>query len=246
MPRVERAHKMVMPADNNCPPINLRRRFIIALLVGASCSIGYLGINALTSTFVPHDVMSEWDRSIPFVAEWVWVYSLNIPMPLALVFLVRRDEDLLEIIGGFLTVFLIGATVFFVYPVSAAELRAPVDDATLSRAFVGFYYWMDGHANCLPSMHVAYSLYAGFWGFARFERPWRAIYLAVGVAISVSTVLVKQHYVIDVLAGAALGGGIAALQLSGKGCFSRWLPAGLTAFISACSSETEQRSSSSS
>jgi membrane-associated phospholipid phosphatase len=218
-------------------PTNVRRRFVVALVVGITCSIAYLVVNAVTSTFAFHDVMTEWDRSIPFVPEWVWVYSLNIPMPLMLVVWIPRDEDLVKIVGGFLTILMIGLTVFILYPVSASALRPDVDSSTWSRAFTGFYYWFDGEANCLPSMHVAYSFFAGLWGLARFRRPWGIAYLGLGLAICVSTLLVKQHFIIDVVTGMVLGGTVVGLQLAGTRRFCRFLPTSLAPFISTSPSE---------
>jgi membrane-associated phospholipid phosphatase len=65
---------------------------------------------------------------------------------------------------------------------------------------------LDGPRCTFPSLHVATAvlLYLGL----RDQVPrWRWPLLALAVAIAVSTVLVKQHFVVDVLGGALLAVG---------------------------------------
>jgi membrane-associated phospholipid phosphatase len=62
-----------------------------------------------------------------------------------------------------------------------------------------FWRWFDAPNNCLPSLHAANCLL-----FIRFNwhRSHRWLSTAIAIAIIASTVLVKQHYVADVVAGA--------------------------------------------
>jgi membrane-associated phospholipid phosphatase len=58
--------------------------------------------------------------------------------------------------------------------------------------------WFDAPNNCFPSLHVSNSLLLIHFNW---RRPHRILYAAGSVAIIASTVLVKQHYVVDVLGG---------------------------------------------
>lgn len=64
-----------------------------------------------------------------------------------------------------------------------------------------FWRWFDAPNNCLPSLHTANALL--FIEF-NWKRPARGVHTAIALAIVASTVLVKQHYVLDVAAGAAV------------------------------------------
>jgi len=68
-------------------------------------------------------------------------------------------------------------------------------------------YATDTNTNVCPSLHVVGTLGAMF-AMWRIQIPhnrfWRAAYMALGVVISISTVFVKQHSVLDVLVGIAV------------------------------------------
>jgi membrane-associated phospholipid phosphatase len=69
---------------------------------------------------------------------------------------------------------------------------------------VSFYFWMDHPYNLFPSMHLAASFFAAFYCLSRGRIiGWTAMAMAVIVAVSV--VLLKQHYIMDVVAGFLVG-----------------------------------------
>ena len=73
----------------------------------------------------------------------------------------------------------------------------------LFHSMLALEWAVDGPRNTFPSLHVgiAVLLYLGL----RDEAPrWRLPLLLLAVGVSVSTVLVKQHFVADVLGGAVL------------------------------------------
>jgi membrane-associated phospholipid phosphatase len=77
---------------------------------------------------------------------------------------------------------------------------------------VALEYRLDEPYNLFPSLHVAISWLA--WLACRDRVRPRALFLAVVVAISISTVFVKQHYIVDVVAGVALA--VAAWAAAGR------------------------------
>jgi membrane-associated phospholipid phosphatase len=82
---------------------------------------------------------------------------------------------------------------------------------------------IDAAGNACPSMHVAISMFTVVWvehvlRGARAPALLRLLNLAWFLAIAWSTLAVKQHVALDVLAGAALGAVFAAASL-------RWRPA---------------------
>lgn len=97
--------------------------------------------------------------------------------------------------------------VYIIYP-TCQNLRPESfpRDNFLTRFAAGFYDF-DTNTNVCPSLHVigSYAVAVGAWDSRRFKAPgWKIAYFAVATLISVSTVFVKQHSVIDVIAAVAV------------------------------------------
>ncbi len=149
------------------------------------------------------------DDAIPFIPQFIYAYVTWYPYLLipAVVFLLREDgaaftRYALFIIIGFSASLLICA----IWPNCQLLRPDAVDTKTLSGVLVSAIYAADTPTNVLPSMHVV-----GCIGViaACFDRPylrkWRGAMVVWGVLISASTVFVKQHSLLDVYAGLALG-----------------------------------------
>ena len=94
--------------------------------------------------------------------------------------------------------------IYLIYP-TAQELRPEVfpRDNVFTR-FLEWFYTFDTNTNVNPSLHVIGSfavMYAG-WHSERFSsRGWKAAFTVTALLISISTVFVKQHSIIDVISG---------------------------------------------
>lgn len=97
--------------------------------------------------------------------------------------------------------------VFFLFP-TAQTLRPAVfpRDDLLTRLTAAFYAF-DTSTNVCPSLHVVGSLAVLFaaWDCPRFQtRSWRLAFAVSAGLISISTVFLKQHSVLDLLAALLL------------------------------------------
>lgn len=113
---------------------------------------------------------------------------------------------------------LAGLVVFYFWPTAVAPLTPGVS------SFPGFALMqgIDAAGNACPSMHVAIAAFSaiGLEDLLRTVRAPRALRVANLVwfaAIAYSTLAIKQHVAVDVLAGAVLGGAFA-------GAWLRWRP----------------------
>ena len=91
--------------------------------------------------------------------------------------------------------------VYLIYP-TCQNLRPETfaRDNVLTRLMTAFYAF-DTNTNVCPSLHVVGSMAVAFaaWDTPRFRTPeWRTVFMATALLISVSTVFVKQHSVVDV------------------------------------------------
>ena len=142
------------------------------------------------------------DRAIPFYPAASFVYLCVSPMLMAAPFVFRTPERLLPFGAAIFVELLVALVVYYFVP---AEVPPVAYDTS---GLVGGAMWLadtinlDG--NTLPSLHVALVVTAA-WGYGPFLRPawrWAAYALALGVAVS--TLLTRQHVVMDVVTGAAL------------------------------------------
>ena len=115
---------------------------------------------------------------------------------------------------GTLTISVIGLGLFMVWPTATPPfaLAGPVP---LSMQFLRD---VDLAANACPSMHVAFAVFTALW-LARLLREMhtglalQALSAVWCVGILYSTLATRQHVLLDVLAGAALGAAVAGLNL---------------------------------
>ena len=223
-PLVPKSGTLDNPTDSTLTTLH---RFGVALLVGACLAFAYLAINQISSK-LPYDVdvLTSMDHAIPFVPEWVWIYTLNIPMPLTLIIVITQAERLLELIGGYVVIFSIAALTFLVLPVHSDVLRPDLtlEAPSLSLQMVSYYYALDKVGNCMPSLHVAYSVYAGWWGIRLMPARWGYPYALVGVLITLSTMFVKQHLIADVVSAIGIAGAVYLLQAHRGVSMRRFVP----------------------
>lgn len=154
------------------------------------------------------------DRLFPFRPEALalyvslWVY---VSLPPALV---RTFHELLSIGIATAVMSVIGLVIFLLWPTSVPVF--PVD--TTQNAALSLLRGVDLSANACPSLHVAFAVYSGVW-MARLlrevnsPRAVRVINWLWCVGIVYSTLATRQHVVLDVIAGAPLGGVVAAVHL---------------------------------
>jgi membrane-associated phospholipid phosphatase len=132
--------------------------------------------------------------------------------------LMRAPGTTAQFVKAFVTLIAAGTIVHWLYPtVYPRDLYpCPVGIDPITRATLDAFRVVDAPASCLPSLHVAASYLAVFacWSQARRGR-WMLLGWATGIAAA--TLTVKQHYVVDLLAGVALAGAVWFV-------FYRWLP----------------------
>lgn len=158
------------------------------------------------------------DRWIPFQPPMLIAYfSLWFYVGVAPGFLWRFKE--LVVYGLWsVALCLCGLAFFYLWPTAVPTLMRSTTD------FPGFEMLegIDAAGNACPSMHVAIAMFTAVYlhdllRHLRVPPVWRLLNAAWFVAIAYSTLAVKQHVVIDVLAGGVLGAVFALAAL-------RWRP----------------------
>lgn len=151
------------------------------------------------------------DRAVPFWPLSGLVYFSVFPL-LAGTFLSLRSFDAAtRFLYANLLAQVIAASVFVLWPTRypRGEFPLPADAGPLASALVSFVRDADGPVNCLPSLHVSTVVICllTLRGCTPWGRRAFPLVVAAGLAMIASTLTFKQHYLLDAIAGAALGSG---------------------------------------
>lgn len=183
------------------------QRLILLLALLWLASVPYLEINAYSATRSTFDLTMPLDTLIPFRPRWDYTYGALYLMWLV-PFTSIRDPELLDRTGrAYLLLYLTSYATFLLFPVHIARPTVSPDS---------FHEWgmaalagVDGPYNGFPSIHVSMALLvAAIGGKTSRALGWVLWPLAVGVAIS--TILLKQHVIADVVGGIVVA--IAAIR----------------------------------
>ncbi len=164
---------------------------------------GYLSMNAfLGRQGINHNVAIAWDYQIPFIKYFSPVYSVVYFIPVVTFFFCWKEYEILKAaFKSFFTAGLICLVFFFLYPVSFTLRTSLVPPFDFFTNIVRFFYWVDNPPyNCLPSLHVALAFISA--RVIYLCRPKLApFFYALATAISLLTLFIRQHYILDLVAG---------------------------------------------
>ena len=150
--------------------------------------------------FTPHQLpLTQLDRLVPFVPELLPIYVGYIPLYWWTVARLENDREVNRIFYAAHFQLLMSLPFFVLFPVSMPrDLFYQPETYNWADAF---WRWFDAQNNCFPSLHVSNCLLLLQFTWA---RRCRVLHAAACAAVIASTVLVKQHYVVDVAGGAAV------------------------------------------
>ncbi|MGE0311997.1 MAG: phosphatase PAP2 family protein [Lautropia sp.] len=188
----------------------------VALALG--CALVSALLYLLPNRFGPPPIelpMTALDRAIPFWPASAWTYAAVYLLLPWTFFGIASFTRLVALAKALVFTQAVAALAFTIVPIAypRGDFPIPPDTRPLDRAVAQFLRDIDLPVNCLPSLHVTTVLLclAAFdEGRLRRQRP---LAIALALATVASTLSFKQHYVVDLVAGAALGAGAWALFL---------------------------------
>ncbi|MFH1222784.1 MAG: phosphatase PAP2 family protein [Pseudomonadota bacterium] len=140
----------------------------------------------------------EFENNIPFIDWTIWFYMSDY-LCVAVVFILLKDrENMNRIFYSQILALITAMLIFFVLPTTYP--RPMVEYNGISGWLLKFLHSADTPGNACPSVHVAVTFIAAF-GFIKEQRRKLWFFILWAAAISLSTLTVKQHYVVDVIAG---------------------------------------------
>jgi membrane-associated phospholipid phosphatase len=182
-------------------PYSVTRKTLGLILLVSFYAVGYLGINRINEYRDHYYNVSLWfEKYIPFVPSAIIGYSLVFVLVALLFLVIDNMPDFWDMCLRFFNMSLLCFVIFLIFPVRM-DLRPEVTMANdWITQLVCFYFWIDHPYNLFPSMHLSASFFAAFYCMRKGRIiGWIAMIMAMIVGVSV--VLLKQHYIMDIVAG---------------------------------------------
>ena len=180
--------------------------YVVHLILGVILIIGgyqfyfWCQRNPLRS---PRELRLAIDDRIPYWPAWVWIYGfLYWPGVLYTNWVMQSSREFVYLALSFLGLLAMQMAFFVLFPVATPESWRMINGRhTWSERFLAFVQRLDARSNSFPSMHTSVAMltalhlqpHLGTWTFL------------FPVLIGLSCLFTKQHYVVDLPAGAALG-----------------------------------------
>jgi len=161
----------------------------------------YLLVNWLNANRAHYyNVELPFEGNLPFIPIFILGYSMVYLSAILLYFILSNYDYYIRTVQAFFLLTTIHLVFFILIPVKMLLRPDIPDGGGLFDQLTTFYYWIDMPQNCFPSLHVAYTFLAtcAIWDY---NKNWRIPYLLTTIIVSVSVLLVKQHYALDVVGG---------------------------------------------
>ena len=179
-------------------------RLLLFLYVFFCATVPYFFINRFNDGRPARELNTPLDALIPYQQGWEFVY-MSFQLMTFLPFVIARDLDLVRrMVKAATAIWIVAYTTFLILPVQMLRWVDPTRE--------GFVAWgvrlnnaADGPFNCFPSLHVSIAILMAFTAW-KADRVVGAIALVQAFLIAVSTLTLKQHYLVDVLAAFVLSG----------------------------------------
>lgn len=185
-------------------------------------------------------LMTAWDYAIPFVKYFALPYSVWIFYIYACL-LYFFKKDLRVYYRSLLTYTVCACICYCIYSVFQTTVPRPeLVGHDVFTSLVRFLYHRDEPFNCFPSIHV-FSSYMVFrmTVSSGFRNKWNVTLIGVMSALIISsTLFIKQHAMLDGIAGITLVEGVLTMILVAERCWNRSVGARRSRSVSARRSRT--------
>lgn len=145
------------------------------------------------------------DHTVPFQPRpWGWIYLSQFLFTSIMPWLLTKKAGVIRYAIGVAGLSAASFLIFFFFPVAAPRVVDLPSDGPM--AWIISY---DGPLNAFPSLHAGFLVYTGLLAWRMFGRvmpPAAAVSGFIwGGLILYSTLATRQHYALDLVAGAVLG-----------------------------------------
>ena len=166
----------------------------------------YSGSRAIAGGWYHHNIESSLDLRLPFVPQFLIVYfGCYIFWAVNYILAARqvKEQGYRFFTADFISrcVCLI---IFLVYPTT--NTRPAIEGSGFWNLLAGWLYSIDAADNLFPSIHclVSWFCYLGIRGRKEIPRWYQSVSMVIAILVFASTLLTKQHVIVDVAGGILL------------------------------------------
>lgn len=166
-------------------------------------SLIYWGTQQIMKNAVHYDLTGRLEEAIPFQKEWIIIYIASyLFWAVCYIMVAKRGK---EEWYRFSTADMLSRLVccFFFLVLPTTNIRPEVNGNGICSFLVRFIYQNDEATNLFPSIHCLCSwlCFLGLRKERKISIVYRFLAFVMAILICLSTVFVKQHYVIDIFGG---------------------------------------------
>ena len=174
--------------------------FIISVLIifGGQASLYFISKLLITDY---HLIGNLFDVNTPFITWFIYFYMIWYPFEILTFYLVYKDskKTYIKAIIVLSICLIIAQLTYYIYP---TRIERPIVDTynNLTTWIIYLTYAMDTPVNCLPSVHCIICFIAMFMVYeSGINIKYKYLIYFINIMIVASTLLVKQHVLIDVI-----------------------------------------------
>lgn len=168
---------------------------LVWLIILPMININYIIAGTLAKS--GNDISLAIDKEIPYISVFIFPYIYWYAfVVLGLIFILSKDRKnylrtLMVIYIGMCICYLF----YYLYPVEIA--RPVIANNTIPNKIVNLIYQFDRPFNCFPSIHVLNTYVIMRFTRIKDNKHWFTYTNIMGVLIILSTLFIKQHFVLD-------------------------------------------------
>ena len=207
----------IPPAETNTL-ISRKERTVIILVITAIYFL-YHPLAFYTNTLPYHAPVTPLDTWVPLSPIWTWIYAFIFLIAVLPTAFINERKLFHKMALSYVVVQSIAFIIFVLFPVRMTLRPETIPIDSFHTWGLQLCYFIDKPVNCCPSLHVAMAFLGALCTY-KADRFIGRLAIALAIAISMSTMFVKQHFILDVVVGLALSTG-AYYFLVGKAPYTR-------------------------
>ena len=180
-----------------------REALIYAAFVGLVFCIFYGGASFLSSKLQTSKAfIFSWEKDIPFCPGWSLVYLTVTPLVWLALFIFKQMSELKQMGKAIMIQVIIGAFFFLLWPLPPFD--SPLEVSGWAGIPYRFADELNLNFNKFPSLHVALSFTSAYFYGRATGLIYSVIFYIWAILIALSTLMIHEHYVVDVIGGIIL------------------------------------------
>lgn len=166
----------------------------------------YSGSRMIAGGWYHHNIETDVDRSIPFVPEFLVIYfGCYVFWAVNYILIARQDRrSVYQFFTGDFISRCVCLVSFLAFPTT--NTRPLITGSGLWNQAALWLYSIDAADNLFPSIHclVSWFCYLGIRGRKEIPRWYQSVSMVIAILVFASTLLTKQHVIVDVAGGILL------------------------------------------